>query len=84
MLGKLNTRLDLFDNRFNVIDERMIGIEGELGRIRRHRNILISDAKIKEEEEFGDDEEEEEGAWDEYLVLRSSASFLFFFRISYF
>ena len=50
MFSKLNTRLDSFNNRFNVFDERMTIIEGELGRIRRHQNISIFDVEIKEEE----------------------------------
>ena len=51
MLGRLNTRLDSFD-------DQMPGIEGEIGRIRRHWNILIFDAEL--EEEMGDDEEEDQ------------------------
>ena len=57
MLGRINTRLDSFDTRFNVFDDRMARIEGELGRIRRHWNIPISDTEIKEE--LGDDKEED-------------------------
>ena len=58
MLGKLNTRLASFDNRFNGFYDRMTGIEGELRTIKIHWNILISDVELEEKEELRDDEEE--------------------------
>ena len=36
-------------------DDRIAGIKGEIGRIRRHWNIPISNADL--EEELGEDEE---------------------------
>ena len=50
MLRRLNTKMDSFD-------ERIVGIMGEVGRIRRHWNIPISNAKIKED--LGEGEEED-------------------------
>ena len=50
MLGRLNTKMDSFD-------ERIVGIEGEVSRIKRHWNILVLDAEI--EEDLGEYEEED-------------------------
>ena len=36
-------------------DDRIVGIKGEIGRIRRHWNIPMSDAEL---EDLGEDEEE--------------------------
>ena len=46
----LSTKMDSFD-------DRMTGIEGKIRRIRRHQNIPISDAELKEE--LGEDDDED-------------------------
>ena len=45
MLGRLNTKMDSFD-------DRMIGTEDEIGRIQRHWNVLVSDAELEEEKKI--------------------------------
>ena len=55
MFGKLNTRLDSFN-------DRMSGIEGEIGRIRRHWNIPIYEEE--EEKDLGNEEAEDLGGDD--------------------
>ena len=37
-------------------DDRIVGIEGEIGKIQRHQNIHVFDAEL--EEELREDEEE--------------------------
>ena len=49
MLGNLSTKFDTFD-------DRILRIEGEIGRIRRHWNILVLNVEL--DEDLRDDAEE--------------------------
>ena len=52
MLGNLSTSISSFENRLS-------GIEGEVGRIRRHWNIPVSDAELDEDLEDIAEEEDQ-------------------------